>query len=224
MFGKKSKKCKAPKVSENLKLVYWPIKARAFAIRMLLAAADAKYENEFVTDKAVWGETKAQLQKDTEFGAYANLPYLVDGDQTLYESMAILRYVARAFGFFANEGKAAVAQDIFENVLQDIMSAVPKARFGPNPKEDLEAWAKNYAKWEGINAALSKSKFLTGDSVNYVDFLALNYLDIMVEWSSDIYEKYENIARFKKDLLATSESLAEYYKSVEQVPCVPPLE
>merc|ERR1712038_1574690 len=142
-----------------MKFAYWGLKARGFAIRLLLNAAGADYED-INQDGAEWPKTKAELNEKSMF-KFANLPYLIDGDMTIFESMAVLKYVARKYGFIATEEPAAVTQDIVDCVISDMYAAVYKKRFqqpedsrGPACKE----WAKDMSKLSGIDSILSKNK------------------------------------------------------------------
>jgi glutathione S-transferase len=76
----------------KLVLGYWPIRGLAERIRLVMEYLGLEYENELVSDRALWSSTlKPELLKACP---YANLPYLRDGDTVIGESWAIMVYLA----------------------------------------------------------------------------------------------------------------------------------
>merc|ERR1712141_803041 len=165
---------------------------------------------------------KPELNEKSQF-KFANLPYLVDGDKTIFESMAILKYVARKYDFIATEEPAAVTQDICDCVISDIYSAVYKARFQKpedTRKPALEAWAKDMSKLSGIDKILAENKFIAGEKRTYVDFMLLALGDMLTLWGSDVFEKCENIKRHKETMLECPR-ISKFYNETKDVPSMP---
>merc|ERR1711862_288839 len=106
------------------------------------------------------------------------------------------------------------------------MGGVISARFS-QPEDQRKtkvekALENSLAKFEGIDFILSKTKFLTGDAPNYVDFMLLQSGEVDLFFGGTLYEKFPRIAAHKKALLE-NQSLKKYYDSVAQVPAMPPL-
>ena len=205
---------------------YWGLKARGFMIELVLNAGGADYTRTTMTSPTEWGAKKSELNEKSQFKGYANLPYLIDGDRTLFESMAIMKYVARKYNFFATEEPAAVTQDIVDSVISDMYGSVYSKRF-QKPEDTrgpaCKAWAKDMSKLEGLDSLLSKSTFLAGEKKTYVDFMLLALGDMLVFWESDVYEKCANIKRHKATMLEC-EKTAAYYEKVKDMPNMPPLD
>ena len=177
----------------------------------MLNAAGVDFEDKNM-DFASWPTTKVQLNEKSQF-KFANLPYLIDGDLILFESMAIVKYVARKCNFIATQEPAAVSQDICDSVITDIYGKIYGARF-QEPIDSripaLEKIAKDMSQLSGLDLILSKNKYLAGYKLTYVDFMLLALGDMLCLWDSDVFEKCENIKRHKKTMLEHPK-IAEYY-------------
>jgi glutathione S-transferase len=67
----------------------WPMRGTVGTIRCLLAYCGIPFQNKQYTNRKEWfGKDKEQLGFD-----YPNLPYLIDGNTKLAESVAILHYI-----------------------------------------------------------------------------------------------------------------------------------
>lgn len=70
-------------------LGYWNIRGLAQVSRLLLTYTKANWKDKLYTDPNSWfGKDK----KSMTF-AFPNLPYLIDGDLKMTESIAIYRYI-----------------------------------------------------------------------------------------------------------------------------------
>ena len=209
----------------TLKLTYWPLKGRGFPIRALLHHAGVTFDDIFI-EGAKWPETKQKLNEQAHF-KYANLPFLQDNNNDpIFESMAILRYVARKYGYAAKDENGKIAEDVLQNVLNDLINPIIQARFS-QPENERKAKIEKtleslYPKFAGIDHVLSKTKFLTGEKPNYVDFLLLQAGEVDQFFGGKLYEEYPRIKAHKEALLE-NQSLRKYYDSVEKVPAMPPL-
>lgn len=84
--------------STKLTLAYWPTRGLAERIRMLLEYVELPYEQVIyeVENAATWfSETKPKLLVKNPA---ANLPYLLDGENVVSESDAIMIYIAHRSG------------------------------------------------------------------------------------------------------------------------------
>ena len=80
-----------------MKLVYFPVHARAAAIRMLLSHARVEYTDETISFE--------EFGKRKEAGEYPNgqLPVLCHEGRVLNESIAILRFLGTIYGYYPQE-------------------------------------------------------------------------------------------------------------------------
>ena len=75
-----------------MQIGYWPIRARAEVLRMLLKYLNLDYQEVNYTPKT-WFPNKDNLGFD-----FPNLPYLIDGDNKITESQALNYYICRKSG------------------------------------------------------------------------------------------------------------------------------
>ena len=101
--------------AKKYKLTYFNARARAEPIRWMLVYAGVQFEDIRLKDRpeAVTGKPNPEwnaLKSHTPFGT---LPVLeIDGQQTLGETTAIGRYIAREHGMAANHFEAAQSDSI----------------------------------------------------------------------------------------------------------------
>lgn len=219
-----------------MKLGYWPLKGRAFATRCLLHYAGIEFEDHKYDAETWFGKDKPALAESAKPFGGPSIPYLQDGDVTIFQSMAVLRYAGRKAGLAATDNKGMMLEDMFEGIIQEIMDKFGKARFGskdPNQiTKNISEMADNLpSQLAPINAALAERKFLTGDSPSWIDFHLLTIIEAylffrarsgtmlaMIESGGN--EQTKNICRMLGDLFQ-NEKLATYYKSVRHDPFIP---
>ena len=76
----------------KFKLGYWATRGRGQVLRLLLAYSGLDWEEKTYKDPSQWfgAGDKAKLGFD-----FPNLPYLINGDFKLTESIAIAKYIIR---------------------------------------------------------------------------------------------------------------------------------
>jgi glutathione S-transferase len=150
---------------KKIVLGYWPISGLGQANRYLLSIVGANWEDKLYTDSKQWFEQ----DKHTLGLKFPNLPYLIDGDIKITESLAILKYLARKY---REEllGKNLEDYSLIETwlgVISDIQAAYFPLFSNLNWKKDLEGV------WNKINDKLILME------KNVVDNTALGYLTIV---------------------------------------------
>ncbi|KAI1306062.1 Glutathione S-transferase Mu 5 [Halotydeus destructor] len=158
-------------------LGYWNLRGLAQAIRNLLAHADVDYEDKlYITSQGrdQWLADKATLGLD-----FPNLPYYVDGDVKLSQSIAILRYIARQHGLDGVTNEEKVRIDLAEQQLVEYQIDASRMFYSPNHHELAGPYREGLpAKLQALSDFLGDRKWLSGDNLSYADFLAHEYLDI----------------------------------------------
>ena len=93
------------------KLGYWDIQGLGQAIRMLLTYLDIEYEDivyDNTTRQTTWmKEIKPNLGLD-----FPNLPYYIDGDLKLTQSLAIIRYLGKKNGMYGTTAEESAKIDM----------------------------------------------------------------------------------------------------------------
>ena len=162
-------------------LGYWKIRGLVTPIRYILNQAKVDFENvDYVLGDAPtfnsepWTSVKFTLGLD-----FPNLPYFVDGEVKLTESLAIMRYImnkwAPELAGKTTEDKAIA--DMLVGVIGDLKSQTSSHCYGSG---DKEAAVKNAeAKLEPIVKFLGAKHFIVGDYATFVDFFFFELLELL---------------------------------------------
>ncbi|XP_036614876.1 glutathione S-transferase P-like [Trichosurus vulpecula] len=95
-------------------ITYFPVRGRCEATRMLLADQGQDWKEDVVTmDMWMKGDLKASC-------LYGQLPKFTDGDLTLYQSNAILRYLGRKYGLYGKDDREQALLDVANDGLEDL--------------------------------------------------------------------------------------------------------
>jgi len=172
------------------------MRGRAEAIRLTLHAQGVEFQDDRIVSPEEWAEIKAR----TPFG---RLPVFRTDSLEICESHAILRHLARAFGWVGR----SEAQDALIDITQEVLTEA---------QEDLWrfAWVKDYQ--EKMNAYAAKTleptlgrlenwmcrdggaaEYWIGGEPIHVDFLAFAYLDEVDAFFPDLLESYSNLSGFR---------------------------
>lgn len=73
-------------------LGYWGIRGRGQVLRLLLAYSGLEWEDRVYSGPEKWFGNGDKVKLGLEF---PNLPYLINGDFKLTESVAIMKYIVR---------------------------------------------------------------------------------------------------------------------------------
>ena len=148
----------------------------------------------------------------TAINPNAKTPALVDGDATVFDSNAILLYLAEKTGkFLPADTPAARAQML--SWLMFVASgigpysgqAVHFRHAAPEPKEyalnryDFEAWRH----WNIIDAQLAKSKYMLGDTYTLIDMAVWGWARAVPRILGDgVWDKLPNVKRLLDEINA----------------------
>ncbi|CAN7985842.1 unnamed protein product [Ixodes hexagonus] len=164
-------------------LGYWAIRGLGNSIRHLLHYAGIPH-----TEKTYPFGARGQENRRSEWLAdkprlgldFPNLPYLVDGELKLTQSLAILRYLARRSGLFPAKEREQTLADVAEQQLNDLMWENVRLCYNPDYDESKrDAFLERFLgdRLPALARFLADRQFLTGDAPSYVDFLAFEALD-----------------------------------------------
>ncbi|RXM29635.1 Glutathione S-transferase P [Acipenser ruthenus] len=153
-------------------ITYFAVRGRCETMRMLLADQGQEWkENEVTFDMWKKGDLKATC-------VFGQLPKFEDGDFTLYQSNAILRYLARAHGLYGKDDKQAALIDMMNDSCEDLRLKYARMIYQDyeNGKAKyIEALPGDLSKFEKILSD-NKGGFLVGGQISYADYHLLDLL------------------------------------------------
>jgi glutathione S-transferase len=203
-----------------MKLGYWKIRGLAEPIRMLLQYAGIDYEEVVYEqgdapgyDKSVWFDVKFTLGLE-----FPNLPYLIDGDLKLTQTISILHYLSAKTGLFPKSSNPADISryDMIDHVILDFF--LMGVRLCYSSPEDFAAnksavvgKAKDVMKQ--FSAALGDKKFFAGNDITGTDFWMFEAIDRFVRLDTTFIE-HGNLKKFMERIRELPQ-LQKYFTSPE---------
>ncbi|KAH9364102.1 hypothetical protein HPB48_006783 [Haemaphysalis longicornis] len=189
--------------------------ALAQPIRLLLAHADVKVEDKRYScgpppdfDRSAWLKEKHTLGLE-----FPNLPYYIDGDVKLTQSMAILRYLARKHGLDGKTEAEKQRVDVTEQQFADFRMNWVRMCYNPDFDKLKVDYLKNLPDaLKSFSEYLGKHKFFAGDHVTYVDFIAYEMLAQHLLFAPDCLKDFPNLKAFV-DRVEALPHVAAYLKS-----------
>ncbi|KAL4645892.1 glutathione S-transferase Mu 3-like [Arapaima gigas] len=189
-------------------------------IRLLLEYTGTPYEEKLYScgedkkfvgapdyDKSCWLNEKEKLGMD-----FPNLPYLVDGDRKLVQSIAIMRYIARKHNLCGETEDEIIRVDIAENQAIDwryefvVMGYTDFDKLKPAYLQKLPGLLKQFSNF------LGDRKWFAGDKITFVDFIIYELLDQNRMFEPTCLDTFKNLKDFL-DRFEGLEKIAAYMKS-----------
>jgi len=194
---------------------YWKIRGLAQPIRLLLAYTGTEYDDrQFETgppptyDRSAWLSVKFTLGLD-----FPNLPYYIDGDIKLTQSMAIMRYIARKNNLMGITDLEKTRVDLMECQLADFRSPFVGLCYNPKFNDLKAAYLEQLpGKLKEISAFLGSNPYFAGNNLTYVDFLVYEMLDQHKTFSPTCLDQFLNLQQFTERIEALP-AIAAYMRS-----------
>nr|QFS20845.1 glutathione S-transferase [Mimachlamys nobilis]QVK45273.1 glutathione S-transferase P [Mimachlamys nobilis] len=154
-----------------MELIYFPVKGRGEAIRLMLLENDVNYTETSCANNWV-SDWKPKM-------AFGQTPCLKDGDLTLFQSNAILRYLARKYNMYGNNDQEACRADIVNDSVEDLRCEYTNLIYR-NYDAGKEEYVKSLpSKLSNFEKYLKdKSPFILGDHICFADYNLFDLLDI----------------------------------------------
>lgn len=195
---------------------YWDVRALAQFIRNLLVYKGVQFEDKRYKfgpapdfDRSDWLKEKFTLGLK-----FPNLPYYIDGNVKITQSLAILRYLGRKHDLAARNEDETLELDVLEQQARDLTTRLIVATApNPNYEETIKAYADNIDNvlkpWE---EHLANREWALGDRLTYVDFLLYEGFDTHREFKGDAVQRYPRIVAYLKRFEELP-NLKEYFAS-----------
>jgi len=184
-------------MDNDIKLTYFNLRVRGEPARLLLAFGGLNYTDERITPP--WEDMENWLSKKTTL-PWGQLPCLTWNSQTIFQSMAICRYIARELGISGRDNMEKAQVDEIIDVLQDAINSNYSSWFNANKdkrREEIEKWTKTV-----VPTTLSQlekklkergGQYLVGNRISWAD-IHLFYFCSDEFMEPEIVEQYTNIA------------------------------
>eukprot|EP00741_Cyanophora_paradoxa_P020646 tig00021281_g19927.t1 len=165
----------------KFKIVYFPIRGRAEAVRLLLEDLEVPYE--VVAPTPDW-PTYKKAHTDDGTLAFGQLPQFIDVDGASWvQSGAMLRMLARRHKVIGSTEKLQMIADVAADGVEDMRREYLKTIYG-DYDGTIEALKKEgMPKWYGHFENMIKrngGEFLAGAEITYADY---SLFDMLENWS-----------------------------------------
>lgn len=183
-------------------LAYWDLRSLGQPIRNLLIYKGVQFEDKRYKlgpppdySKNEWYSDRFKLGLE-----FPNLPYYIDDDVKLTQSLAILRYLGRKHDLAARNWREAAELDMLEQLARDTLLIIPySAKSHPRYKDGLRSYAENTKDFlEPWSRRIASRKWVLGDRITYVDFLLYEGLDWHREFKPEAMHQFPEIVAYLK--------------------------
>ncbi|GIZ04207.1 glutathione S-transferase Mu 3 [Caerostris extrusa] len=175
-------------------LGYWNKRGRVEPIRYLLHHKNVDFEDKrYIFGQDEWKKVKFTLGFD-----FPNLPYYIDGDTKLTQSVAILRYLGGKYDLDGKDDQQKLRINVAEQQSIDFREAL--RRFVN--REDYDSARDEFIKttipamfkmWEKF---LGDRKYLAGDDITYVDFMVYENLDFYRLFHAKTFDNFPTLKSY----------------------------
>lgn len=178
-------------------LGYWDLRGRAAPIRYLLHYKNVDFEDKMYSlgDFDSWfKEEKFTLGLD-----FPNLPYYIDGEVKLTQSIAILRYLAHKHGLAGRTEQERLRVSLVEQQLSQQREGLRNLCYNDEFDKLKPGFLTGLrGDLERLEAFIGEAEFMAGDEVTYVDFMAYELLDLYQYLVEDVFKDFPRLGAFRK--------------------------
>ena len=162
----------------------------------MLHTQKVDFDDHRVVDAAEWDALKAT-------SAFGRLPLYESGALVLCESQAILRHLARSFGWLGTveqrDGLLDITQEVMAEAQEDLWRFAwvkdyhqQGKRYATQTLEPRLRYLQNWLCRDGRD-----TPYWVGETISHVDFLAFCYLDELDAFFPDTLESFPALAAFR---------------------------
>ena len=150
-----------------------------------------EYEQGDDLNREAWTSVKFTLGMD-----FPNLPYFIDGDFKMSETMPIHQFIADKWmpELLGKDAQTRATVNMIANVIGDLKNAVTRPCYTTGNIEEITG--KMEEMLPKIVGFLGNNKFLTGDAVTWVDFYFVEVVELMSKHSADLFTKYPTLKTY----------------------------
>ncbi|KAF7235513.1 Glutathione S-transferase P 1 [Varanus komodoensis] len=169
-------------------------------MRLLLADQGQEWTEDVMTGE-IW--QKGDLKKSCVFG---QLPRFQDGDFVLFQSNAILRYLARKHGLYGQNPQEAALLDMVNDGVEDLRVKYARLiyhNYEAGKAAYIEALPGELRPFENLLAQNDGGKaFIVGKQISFADYNLLDILHIHLVLAPDCLASFPLLAGYVQRLNA----------------------
>ncbi|CAG0898489.1 unnamed protein product [Cyprideis torosa] len=196
-------------------LGYWNLRGLVMPIKYVLQEAGVEYEDKVYQlnppdyNRESWLKEKFNLGLD-----FPNLPYYLDGDVKLTQSLAILRYVAKKYGLGGDTAEEQAVADMVSCQIFDLRMEMAYLFYTKWNDDNKKDFLNNSlpGKMKLLENFMNGKKFVLGDKVSYADFFLWETIDHLLFLTPDLLKEYPNMKTFY-DAIASRPKMKSYMES-----------
>jgi len=141
------------------------------------------------------------------------LPYYIDGDVKLTQSVAILRYIARKYHLNGSTEQDRIRIDLAECQIKDLMTSFYANAIQPNYEQlKVNFLPSLKVQLEQFVEFLGSGDYVTGNSLSYVDFWLYEYLVKIKVFAEEVFGEFKSLVEFV-DRIEALPQIQKYNKS-----------
>jgi len=197
-------------------LGYWSLRGLAEPLRYVLHYTGTAFEDKQYDivgeapnySREMWLADKPNLGLE-----FPNLPYYIDGDLKLTETMAIAGHIARKHGLVGECEKDYVRLDIATGIMQDVAREFAMLCYGADFETKKSAYIDALpTRTEKLSKLLGAGNYLCGDKIAFMDFVLFELLERLQSLVPDCISAHKNLVAFHARVLALP-AIAKYRSS-----------
>ncbi|CAH8435161.1 unnamed protein product [Schistosoma turkestanicum] len=192
------------------KLGYWKIRGLFQPTRLFLEYLGETYEERTYdrSDIDAWKDDKFKLGLE-----FPNLPYYIDDDVKLTQSMSIIRYIADRHSMLGNCPTERAELSMLEGAISDIRLAVTRIAYNKEYETLKVGFLKELpGKLKSFEDRLSSRMFLNGSCVTHPDFMLYDTLDVLLYMDPKCLDEFPKLICFKQRIEDLPQ-IKEYFSS-----------
>ncbi|RWS11962.1 Glutathione S-transferase Mu 1-like protein [Dinothrombium tinctorium] len=172
-------------------LGYWDIRGLGEPIRYMLVYKQVDFVDDRFRDYSKWINVKY-----TQGFNFPNLPYYIDGEHRITQSLAIMRYLARKYDLSAVDEEETVRVDVVEQQLDEFRMKFLRLCYFEFDSKKEEFLKKLPQQIKLLETFIGNKTWIAGNRLTYVDFLAYETLDWLRLFQNELYSDCPNIAAY----------------------------
>lgn len=188
----------------SYKVTYFPVKALAEPIRLILSYAGQEFEDDRF-DREDW---PTKIKPTMPFG---QVPVLEVDGKRINQSLAICRYLAKQYGLVGKDDWENLEIDSTVDTINDIRAKIAGFFYEDDANAEAKAKKKEVTLketvpfyFERLDAQVKKNNgYFVGGKLTWAEFVfvgILDYLNFMAGYK--IVDKYENLKSLNEKVLA----------------------